>query len=502
MRHDFLYDFLHTLDTYQLKACRRYLLASGTKWNAEQVRIFDLLSAMEQYDPEALADAFDGSDFSKVLNTEKHRLGTLLIHGIMDHSRRSGRTTDPWPYLEEAQMLLGLGHPLEAADIAQSGIEVAEKVHDVHAELVLRELLRSSFRAVPRDRLIDRITDNDYRLDATAAKVANLTRYTAICDSLSDYQLKFRVADDISVRSAMEALMADDLLTDMSKAISLPAQIRFASIWAFYNQTIGQLAEATDYHHLCLALWESSPDRIAYLPHLYREALANLIGLLVRVGKLSQIPPLLERMEQLRVKGGRAEVMAFCDVELQHQFYYMNTGEFEKALEREKAVNGGLNRFRRQMPESKELSILYNYAVIHLVMGNDRMAKQYFSRICDKGDLESRFDLQSIARIFRLLLLFEDHTNDNFPHYLRSNRRTFRKKMPFYRMEDVLYKWMGRHQSDFHTEGRKRFLMVLFHALRPFEQERLVGAEEFRLWALGRATGTPIRELLGTTRDR
>jgi hypothetical protein len=502
MRHDFLYDFLHALDTYQQKACREYLLASGSKWQAQYLLMFDMLLEMERYDPQALVSAFEGTAFSKALNMERHRLGTLLMHATMDHRRRTDRSADPWSYLEEARLLLELGHAQEAADMARSGIDVAGLVHDVHAELALRELLRSSFRALPRAGLIAQITDNDYRLALTAAKVANLTRFTAIFDSLSDYQLKFRVADDISVRSAMEALMADDLLADMGNAISLPAQIRFASIWAFYSEFIGRLEDAERHHNQCLSLWESSPHRITYLPHLYREALANLIGLLVRVGDLGQIPLLLKRMEQVRVNGRRAEVMAFCDVELQHQFYYMNTGEFEKAVERERAVNGGLTRFGRQMPESKELTLLYNYGVIQLVMGNDRMAKQYFSRIRDKGDLGSRFDLQSIARIFRLLLLMEDDTQNNFGHYLRSNRRTFRKKMPFYRMEEVLYRWMGRHQSDYHTDGRRRFLMELFNALRPFEHERLVGAEEFRLWALSRATGQPMRQLLGTTRDK
>jgi hypothetical protein len=502
MRHDFLYDLLHSLDTYQQKACREYLLTSGIKWQTQYIRMFDLLMEMERYEPMVLSNAFDGSGFSRVLTVEKYGLGELLMHALLDHKRRCEKSVDPWSYLEEARLLLELGHSQEAAGIARSGIDAAEKVHDVHAELTLREILRSAFRTLPREKLIGQVTENEYRLESLAAKVANLTRYTAICDSLSDYQMKYRVADDISVRSAMEVLMADDLLTDIGKAISLPAQIRYASLWAFQNELIGDLKGAEKYHNLCLALWESSPDRIAYLPHLYRTSLSNFIGLLIRTGDLDLVPVLLKSMEQPPASGFRAKVMAFCDVELQYQFFYMNTGEFEKAVEREKEVNSGLKRYGKQMPESKELTILYNYGVIHLVMGNDRMAKQYFSRILYKGDLESRFDLQSIARIFRLLLLLEDERKEGFYHYLRSNRRTFRRKMPFYRMEEVLYKWMGRHQSDFHTEGRKRFLMELFDALRPFELERLVGAEEFRLWALSRATGKPMRELLGTTRDR
>lgn len=35
-----------------------------------------------------------------------------------------------------------------------------------------------------------------------------------------------------------------------------------------------------------------------------------------------------------------------------------------------------------------------------------------------------------------------------------------------------------------------------FASRRPFEQQRVVGAEELRLWARGRANGIPMRQLL------
>jgi hypothetical protein len=200
MRHDFLHDFLHALDTYQQKACRAYLLSAGTKWQAQHVKIFDMLIEMDRYDPEALSRAFGKSEFKKVLSVERHRLTRLIVDGALNHRRRTEGPVDPWRIIDEARLLMELGLAQDAADSLRVGIVIAEKVQDIHLELALRELLRTAFRSLPREGLIGQITENDYRLESTALKVVNLLRYTSICDSLNDYQKKFRIADDISVR--------------------------------------------------------------------------------------------------------------------------------------------------------------------------------------------------------------------------------------------------------------------------------------------------------------
>jgi hypothetical protein len=496
MKADFLAQLIGSLNSKEVRALRGSDYLSKGKWSAERTLLFNALLNNPHLTLEQQQARFCGSPYLKVFLKERHRMYPELVSFLLDLERRNPESRDPWMPLEESRLLLTKGLTEQAAHRAKEGITIAEEVHDLHAQLVLREQLRNTYKLMPRQALSTEITENDYRLEMVSRQVANLTRYTAINDRISDLQNRYHIADDISVRSAMDALMEDELMTHIKHAISLPAQIRFSSISAYHAQCTGKLEEAMDHLREAVTLWESSPARIAYLPHLYRQTLGNLIGLYILSGNLDQVPLLIKRMEQVPVQGQRAEMLAFCDTELQYQLYYMNSGQLQDVIDRESMVRAGIKKFTGLIIESKELSLLYNLGVVHLVVGNDDLALRCFNDIRNKGRLESRLDLQSTARIFRLLLLLERDDTANFDYYLRSNRRSFRKHVPSFEMMEMVYGWLDRHRADFHSLKRNQLLKELHAQLEPFENERVVGAEELRLWIKSRAEGHSIMALL------
>lgn len=499
MKPDFPYRFAQTMSKAEATAFKASEHLTKGKWSKQRTLLFTTMLNMDANDLTCVEKALTTEpDYIRVLTIEKHRMLRAMIACVMDLRQRRENQADPWELLRESQLLLDMGLSEEAATKAMEGITAAEKVEDLYAELQLREHLRASYKLIPRANNIDQITENEYRLETLIQKVANLNRYTIICDNIADHQKKYRVSDDQALRSAMDGLMADPLMSGLQKATSLPAQIRYTNAKAFYLDSVGKLDQAQDEFYNCLTLWELNPLRIAYLPHFYRQALANLIGLLIRTKKTDQVPILLKRMEQVPIAGRRAAMLAFCDVELQYQYYYLNTRQFEQVINRETEILNGIRNFGKLMVESKELSLLYNLAVSHLVLGNNKAAKDHFTTIRNKGNLHARIDLQGLSRIFRLLLLLEEDKDERFLHYLRSYKRTFRKGMPFYSMENVIYLWLKKPSFLFHTAERKRVLMELYAQLAEFETQRLIGAEELRLWALSRASGKSIREVMPT----
>jgi hypothetical protein len=207
-------------------------------------------------------------------------------------------------------------------------------------------------------------------------------------------------------------------------------------------------------------------------------------------------------MEQIPVQGQRAEMLAFCDTELQYQLYYMNSGQLEAVAGREVEVNAGLSRFAGLVIESKELTLLYNLGITHLLLGKDKDALRYFNRIREKGRLASRLDLQSTARIFRLLLLLENDDTANFHHYLRSNKRSFRSLMPTFNMMEAVYDWLDRNAIDYNSPKRNDMLIELQGIMAVFEQERVVGAEEIMLWTRSRMEGRKMIDLMREQKAR
>lgn len=496
MKPDQLHRFLNAMDKGEVAAFRASAHLQNGKWSTQRRCLFDSMLRMGKYDGNLLARALADPEYLAILPTEKHRMYDAALATVLDLRTRRELKATPWAYLQVVQLLLDMGLAEEAVQRTTEGIDLAVKVDDLFAELQLREQLRTGLKLLPRSKNLRQIIENEYRLETVVSKVANLTKYALICDNMGDHQKKYRVADDAAVRSAMDALMAEGSMSDLPKAMSLPAQIRFASACAFYAESVGNLPEAADYWKLGLSLWESNPDRISYRPHFYRQLLSNLIGILIQLNETDQVLALLKKTEEVMVSGRRASMLAFCEVELQYQLYYMNTDRLEDALGREESILSGIQSFGKLMTESKELTLLFNLGIVHLVLGNDKKAKEHFSRIRDKGILHSRLDIQGLARLFRLLLLLEEDSDDRFHYYLRSYQRTFRQDMPFYKMEELVHDWLIKHHRDFHGIERIPVLMELHENLLEFETQRLVGAEELRLWALSRATGKSIQALM------
>ncbi len=468
------------------------------KWSEQRRELFSALRTMAQYDGEALKAHFASEPaYQKVLVHEKFRMQRALVAIVSDWQREQADSTDPRQSLSEARFLLGRGFVTEAAAVATEGLAVAAQRHDLLAEADLREHLRTVYKLLPRSEKEAEITENEYRLDTLMQQLVNLNSLNILCDRMSDYVRRYRLADEAHLRSAVDSLMAQPDLQHINRALSLPAQIRFASAWAMYTEFIGQLDKSLLYREQCCALWEQSPARMAHLPHLYREALANQIGILMRLDRKEEVPALLLKMEQVPITDRRGEMMAFCDVELQYELFLMNIGKANEVVARRERVEKGLRSFGRLVPESKEITLLYNLGISYLMLGEDHEAKHFFTRIRDLGKVTARLDLQALAQILRLLLILESEAPDRFHYYLRSTERSFRKGMPYYRLEETIYKWIKRYQQEFHTLARRDCAMRLYEALEPFEKEKMAGAEELRLWALSRGTGRSIPELTG-----
>jgi hypothetical protein len=493
MRRDFLQELTGVLSSVEAQLFRKTDFFQGSKWKVERLRLFNSLQDGTQKSEGRSVKSPDTSPYARALYRERHLMHKALMSFLLGSPPQG---PDPWQHFEESRMLLDRNLKVRALDAALTGLRVAEEVHDLHAQLALREHLRMLYKALPKGRY-ERETEDNWRcLDELMTQLTNLMRYTQINDRMADLLTRYYRADDPEVRRQIDRLMDDELMTDPALALSVPAQLRFENIKAYYAQCTDERDTALEHLQRCVSLWESCPARMAYLPHLYHEALSNLTSLLITAGRLEPIPGLLARLEKLPMNGRRAEMSAFCDIELQYQLYYLNTTRLEDVIAREAAVNRGLERFSSSMSESRELVLLYNLGIAHLIMGHSKHALRYFNRIRDKGRPAARLDLQNTARMFRLMLLLEKDDTADFDHYLRSNRRNFRGHMPTFRMMEVVYGWLDTHRNEFHRPEREAALLKLQAALLPFEQQKVVGAEVLRLWVTCQMHGVTVVEMM------
>jgi len=497
MKTDVFHLFLSSLEANEQRTCKEFIALDDSKWSVQRNKLLSTLLLQKEYDQRKLIYALKSPLYVSMLAVEKHRMYRSLMRVVMDMRANMPGNDDPMETLRESRLLLDLGMYEESKDLANKGIDRAMEVEDVLAELHLREHLRLVMKSLSRKDYAEAITTNEYRLDIVGRKVTNLIHYNVICDRLHDHHIRFRVADVGQSNRAIDQLMTDPLLADLSQALSLHAQIRACNAWALYYECSNQYAKVEPYMRQALRLWETNPKRMAYVASVYINAVGNFVGTLVRIGRLDEVPALLERLEKFEVTGKRNQMALFRETEVQYQIYYMNSGQMDKLFEREERVLSGLQRFAKYIPDTTRITLNYNIGIAHLLQGNDGQALVTFTRIRDMSEMQARLDLQGLSRLFMLLLLWERDTDGRFPHFLRNSKRFLANGHPHFVLEEMVYSWLTEASRTPFGVMHADQLHQLHDSLRPLEEAHMIGAEELRLWAYSRATRTPIKEFFG-----
>lgn len=493
MKHDLLHRFARSLDKGEVRVCKQHLQHDDSPVGIMRQHMFDTLLRQNEYDHEGLLRSLrkNGCDPTR-LSQEKHWVFDSLIEVVGRLHREREERQCPYTHWQDARTLLRLGMAEEAADMVKAGIAHATALEDIFAELQLRELLREVLKLMDRKAHQPAIIDNDQRLETTVAKARELTAYTLIHDRMLDYLKRYRVAEAEAVRREIDEMMRQPLMRNPGQASSLPAQLRYFGIRTMYCNLCNDHRGSLEAQRHVVRLWESNAPRREREPHIYRKALANLIGMLTMAGRSEEARQMLARMAAIPLRYQRDRAMHFCDMELQHLTFYMNTGALEEALGREQLIVSGLHEFGRHISSSYHVTFRYNLAVCHLLNDGPGHARRLFNEIRELRDCHERQDIQGLARLFHLALMLQD---DSFESFLRNSRPFFNKDDRQYALEQTVYEWMAQHWKLTDDEAIRASFARLTEQLRIIDQQRVTGAEEFRMWAQAHAEGVPVKEV-------
>lgn len=495
MKANFLFRFIKSLDKGELRYCKKQLIKEETNTTALRVEVFDILSKATVYNKQEVLEKLSkniGSDRLWVLKT---RMYQQLVEYLATLHQQRRSVNDPLKKLEEARVLIEIGMLDDATTVLKKAITQAQKTEDLFTEVTLRELLRECFKNLDRDKNQDTITQNEYQLQTAVLKLGRLIQYTQINDRMWDYSRKHRLSKRANINKAREELISRPEMQDRKLADSLPAQLRYFYVWSLQHSHNGETEKALECQKTIIDLYESNPDYLAKFPLFYQTALTNHIGKLIMAGKTDDCPKLLKKLEKIKPKGRREEILYFQAAEPHFQLYYMNTGQLEKVIKRESKILKGLSSYGKQVREGTRVTLMYNLGVSHLISGKFKNALKVFNKLRNFGILGSRQDLQGLARLFRLVLICDNDTSGGFEHYLRNGQRFFKDGNRSFILENLIYNWLQSHHSIKDDGSKRESFNSLLEQLEPLVADRLVGAEEFFLYARSKVERRPIKEI-------
>ena len=494
MKNDTIHRFIHALDKGELRYCREALLREEGAPAEATRKLFEVLVQMKNFNREELKEVMANDLVGGQLAVQKFRLFRFLVNQVK-LLRQNREAANLWSIHQEGRLFLSMGLIDEAYELVRSGVVLAVKLEELYSEVVLRELLREIFKNMDNSNYNEEITANEYLLETAGQKLSTLIKYTQINDQMFSLNRRYRFTKDPNLWNGVQELFQSEHLQNINLADSLPSQLRFFRARAGYFSSINDSKLSLENYERCLTLWDSNPSRIKLYPHMYLGTLSNVLGKLSMLGRIEESPKYLDKLEALEVTTRREEVLKFTYLETQYYLYLMNSGRFSDAAEREKEVVNGLRKFGLQVPEDFRINFRYNIAVSSLVSGDSRKALFWFNEIREMGVLQSRQDIQGIARLFRLLLIHEDDSSGNFSHFLRNSKRFFTENHPSYALETTVYSWLKKNHEHLFGPHRKRLYQDLANSIQEFCDVKVVGSEELLLLAKSKASGSSISHL-------
>ena len=499
MENHTLYNLIQAMDQGELRHCRKALqmLTLGDaphKHAKHHLLIFETMAAMKDYDPDRLAKALQGTEILKVLAVEKARLKEILVSQLaaLHDSRKTSVVA--WKYCREAKVYLELGLYDAAAEIAMAGLKDAIKGEQLFCEVQLRELLREIYKGLDRKQYREQIADNEYKAEMAVEKLSTLISLTHARDRMLDHHKRYRVSDSEKVANGMEEIMSSEQMHYKMATDSTPARILWHSANSLYSTSRKDPDKAASHLESMVKEWESNQTLLGLYPHLYRRTLANLIGKLTVVGRTDEIEFYLNKMQNVDAVGRRAEILKFCDIELQYQMYYLNTGRPNEVVNRADGLKKGIRKYGKALPNDFAVTLRYNLGVAYLLIDEEGKAQACFSEIRDLKNINVRYDLQGAARLLRLLILVESDTPRGFGYFLRNSKSFFTKNDKLYSMEQMVYDWLRQHYKLKAAE-KVESLKSLSERIIPYRNDRFTGADEIEVWARSKVTGKTIHEL-------
>ncbi|HEU4716401.1 MAG TPA: hypothetical protein VFU15_01130 [Bacteroidia bacterium] len=333
----------------------------------------------------------------------------------------------------------------------------------------------------------------------------------AVEKQLEMQQTLFRLSNRIFIhsRSAYHAREEDrrDSITKLmheAQLIAVPAhslrlqhlQLKIMAVGAV---CLGNFEQAFSCYEKLQQLWEAYPGRIEADKSNYRKVLSNFLVVCHAMGDFNSMRRLLDTIRKLKPDNLEDEAEQFQNVFYLELLYLMNTDGFESLDPLVKEIEAGIQKYATKINKAREFAIYYNIGIAYFLSARYRQAVPWLQRIIDNPKTDHRKDIQTAARLVRLILYYELDKFDTLEYELINVERYLRQRKAWYAYEASVLKMVGKLLSagtpDKNSVVRK-LKDQLTETMSGKTSATLPGLSELNCWMHSKLSGQTMRELL------
>ncbi|MFB6257589.1 MAG: hypothetical protein ABEH38_02765 [Flavobacteriales bacterium] len=455
------------------------LNASIQKGEKNYLRLFDAIDAQKEYDEEAIKERFQGETFINHLPSEKNHLYKHILRTLRLYHSDDSADAQAQKELKNVEVLYRKRLFREARKFLNRARRLVERYEKFNHLLDVisweKALLQESGDTRKVTARMDELVMEE---KATIEKVRDLADHRILYS-----KMHFAFKSGGFVRSAEEQelvreIKEDPLLQREEKGLSSRAATLFHYIRGYcYSAELNREKAFQEFSKVRSILDEEGPLR-EDLPHRYIDTIRHLINYRVWQGDFDEAKSLLDELQALSRKKGfqsvNLQVRIFEIVSNSELLLIDQKGEHHRIHERMKRIEKGIEAYGEKMNKEQWILLSFNIAYVYFGAGERSKTINWLSRILNDKDDEIRRDLRSYARLFNLIVHYEQGNKELLEYLIRSTYRYLSKTKRDLRIETMILEYLKKLAKTQEPEQ----VSVLFREMKQKAEEILKDPQE------------------------
>jgi len=476
------------------KAEKRYFhlyaqMGGGKGGVSKYVRLFDLIDKQTEYDDEAVKNGgFNSTD--KAFLNEKIQESLHILY--LNKSKEAELKLQ----LSYIPILLERGLETELRKRLKKAKQLAEEQGDFSALLAIIQW-KKKLGKVGKD-----------IVEQSKALIKEENEVRQQLNSELDYQnLRIEIellrSKDVRLtkpenKALFEQFAASPLLDADVQLLPITAQANFHRVKSIVYQYAGKNDEAYTHAQALVALFDENEHFKDKNLWEYTKNLCLFSELCYLSGNYDEIPDMMDKIETVPLTSNNAE--AYETVCLFGLLYALVKADREVGLKYVNKIETLWNKHAPRMRAKRQLSYFYNIMIFFSLFDEWKEASKWLEKIFNFQRTNDKKDVQTAARIWKLVVGYElepeeldNHIQRAFRYLSRNNQygETEKHILETFR---ILYKSIEKKEKQEAWQKLHDYL-----AIRLNKQERsthFVGMEELHLWCASKLQGLTIAELV------
>lgn len=486
------------------KAEKRYFhlyaqMGGGKVGVPKYVRLFDLIDKQTEYDDEAVKNrGFNSTDKAFLNEKIQESLHILYLNKSSEAELKLQLSYIPrlverqlWTELQKRlkkarQLAIEQGGFLALLDIIQWEKKIVISKGEKDIVVQLKALIKEEDEV--RRQLNSELDYQNLRIEVDILR-------------LKDVRLK-----KPENKVLFEQFAASPLLNSDTKVLPLKAQADYHRIKSIVHQYAGKSGQAYIHAQALISLFEDNEEFKYNNLFEYKRNLCLFSELCYLSGNYDEIPDMMDKIEAIPIKSEDSDTEVFKTVCLFGLLYALVKADREVGLKYVHKIETLWDKHAPNIGVRRQLSYFYNIMIFFSLFGEWKEADKWLEKILNFGRTNAKKDVQTAARIWKLVVGCELEPEELDNHIQRAFRYLTRNNQYGETEKHILETFRALHKSIEKKEKQQAWQRLHdYLTIRLDEQERsthFIGMEELHLWCASKLQGLTIAELMKTQEEQ